>query len=168
MIWNLAFGALCAGAAGVLVFDLWNWLGEKALGIRAPRWAILGRWLLTPFSPALPSMGPQSVGFNSAEKMLGSIVHYGTGVVFALALMLAMGPTWMTEPTVLPAVIAGLVTTLFAWFIIMPALGAGIVGARIPHPNRQRIATLVSHAVMGLGFYVGAAAAAASDLYGGF
>lgn len=169
MIWNLAFGAVCAGVVGALIFDLWNWLAEKAVGIRAPHWGILGRWLLTPFNPAVsPVDGAAAETFTAAERLLGTIAHYATAIVFALGLMLAMGPVWMAEPSLLPALVAGVVTTLFAWFIIMPALGAGVAGARIPRPNRQRVATLVSHAVMGAGFYVGAAAAAATPLYGAF
>lgn len=158
MTWNICVGALCAGVTGALVFDLWNWIVERAIGIRAPRWAILGRWLLHPFEPAPPSMGPAAVSFTTVEQILGMSAHYVTAIAFALALILTTGSAWLATPTVLPAIFAGLITTSFAWFIIMPLLGAGVAGARIPHPNRHRVATLISHAVMGLGFYVGAAA----------
>jgi hypothetical protein len=158
MTWNLGFGALCAGVAGALLFDIWNWLIEAVVGIRAPRWEILGRWLLVPFT----TRDEPRPDFTPRERLLGTLAHYATGVAFAFALMLAMGPGWIAEPTVLPAVVAGIITTVFAWFVIMPALGAGIAGARIPHPNRHRVATLVAHVVMGLGFYVGAAAVAAT------
>ena len=161
LIWTIGFGALCAGVAGALVFDIWNCLVEKVAGIRAPRWAILGRWLLAPLG-----LGGEGPVFTPAERWLGTFAHYATGVAFALGLILAMGPGWIARPTLAPALLAGIVTTVFAWFVIMPALGAGIAGARIPRPNRQRVATLVAHAMMGAGFYAGAVAVAATGLQG--
>jgi hypothetical protein len=157
---SLLAGALVTGIFGALAFDLWNLLAERLAGIRAPNWAILGRWLLAPWAakgPAAPAPGPPM--FTLTERILGAIAHYATAVIFALALILAMGAQWLAQPTLGPAVVAGLITTIFAWLIIMPALGAGIAGARTPAPAKLRAATLVSHAIMGAGFYVGVLAA---------
>ncbi|MBT9473889.1 MAG: DUF2938 family protein [Pseudomonadota bacterium] len=143
------------GLFGVLVFDLWNILAQRAFAIRAPNWAILGKWLLAPFGGDRTPITPATV-FSPAQRYLGAVVHYATGGAFGLALVLAMGPAWSAQPTVLPAVAAGVLTTLLAWFIIMPALGHGVAAAKLPVRHKVRASTLVAHTVMGLGFYLGA------------
>lgn len=156
---TLLAGAIITGIFGALAFDIWNMLAERLAGIRAPNWGILGKWLLTPWATqktATAPLGPPV--FTSAERILGVISHYATAILFAFVLILAMGTQWLAQPTLMPAVVAGLITTIFAWFIIMPALGAGIAGANTPAPAKLRIANLVSHAIMGAGFYVGALA----------
>ncbi len=108
------------------------------------------------YGPGKPPARPGPPVFSVIERILGEIAHYTTAVLFALALIATMGASWLGHPTPLPAIAAGLITTIFAWFIIMPALGAGIAGAKTPAPAKLRVATLVSHTVMGVGFYAGA------------
>jgi hypothetical protein len=151
-------GAIIAGAFGALAFDLWNMLAERLAGVRAPNWGILGRWLLAPFASKKPApAAPGQPVFTSVERVLGEAAHYATAMLFALALILVMGSEWLAHPTLVPAILAGLITTSFAWLIIMPALGAGIAGRKTPAPMKLCVTTLISHAIMGAGFYVGAA-----------
>lgn len=146
---------LIIGLVGTLVFDLWNILAQRVLGIRAPNWSILGKWILAPFTGDRRRITPATV-FTPAQSYLGAAAHYAVGAGFGLALVLVMGAQWIAQPTVVAAVTAGVVSTLPAWLIIMPALGHGVAAARLPTRNKVRAATLVSHAVMGLGFYLGA------------
>lgn len=153
----LLTGAIITGVFGALAFDIWNALAQRLAGVRAPNWGILGKWLLAPFAaidrtPA-PS-GPPT--FTPVERILGETAHYATAILFAFALILTMGADWLAHPTPMPAIAAGLLTTIFAWFLIMPALGAGIAGTKTPTPLKLCVTTLLSHAIMGAGFYLGA------------
>lgn len=157
MTTTLFVGAMITGIVGALAFDIWNMLAERLAKIRAPKWAILGRWILAPFAAA--DRAPASAGppmFTPLERLLGEIAHYATAILFALGLILVMGIDWLRHPTPMPAIAAGLFTTIFAWFLIMPALGAGIAGTKTPAPLKLGITTLISHAIMGAGFYLGA------------
>ncbi|MBO9377398.1 DUF2938 family protein [Sphingomonas histidinilytica] len=151
--------AIVVGVVAVLLFDLWGWALERFFGVRAPNWAILGRWL-TPFveRPVPAQPGPPT--FGTGERLLGTTAHYITGIVFAGALLLIMGRDWAERPTPLPALTMGLSTVVFAWFVIMPALGHGIAAAKTPFPGRIRIMTLMAHFVFGCGFFLGAIVAA--------
>jgi hypothetical protein len=152
---HIVLHAIVVGLAGVAAFDAWNLMLQRLRGVRAPNWAILGRWMLAPLR--LGSAGP----FSPLEKGLGTAAHYLSGTAFALALALAAGPAWVEAPTPGPAVAAGLATVLLAWFVIMPALGHGPAASKAPSPWKARAATAAAHTVMGAGFYLGALAAAA-------
>ena len=44
------------------------------------------------------------------------------------------------------------------WFVMQPAMGAGIAGARTPSPKATRLRNLGTHAVYGVGLYISAVA----------
>lgn len=157
---EFAVQALIVGITAVILFDLWGWALHKLFAIRAPNWAILGRWILSPVrrsSPVAPATGaPVPPSFSGPEKAIGTVAHFGTGVIFAAALIVLAGPSWINHPTLLPALAMGIATSVFAFFIIMPALGHGMAAARAPNPTRVRLMTLLGHALLGFGFFTGA------------
>jgi Protein of unknown function (DUF2938) len=154
---DLLIRAIIVGAVAVALFDLWGWTLQRFFGVRAQNWAILGKWLMAPFAPtraAAPAGGPLSS--TTAQKMLGTAVHLATGIVFAVGLLLLAGPSWASRPTPLPAIATGLGTIVFAWFVIMPALGHGPAASKTPFPGRVRALTIMAHFVFGIGFFLGA------------
>lgn len=146
---------IVSGFVGTLIFDFWNWFLQRSFAIRAPNWAILGKWLLAPFTSS-QSTTPTFPEFSATQRVLGTIAHYLTGITFAASIVLVAGREWLDRPTLLPAFMIGVVTVLFDWFIIMPALGHGIAGAKTPIAKKIRVVSLISHGVLGLGFYLGA------------
>ena len=52
----------------------------------------------------------------------------------------------------------GLVTIVAPWFVMQPAMGAGIAASRTPHPWSARLRNLATHAVYGIGLYLSAVA----------
>src|SRR3546814_6383257 len=74
---------------------------------------------------------------------------------------LANGVAWARQPTLLPCLGLGLLTVLFPYFVMQPALGAGIAGSKTPNPAQARIRSLATHAVFGVGLYLAAVMAAA-------
>jgi hypothetical protein len=149
---NLLLHGVIVGLVGVAAFDLWHTLLQRMFSIRAPNWAVMGRWLLSPSSIGKPPAAP----FTLAERALGASAHFVTGIVFGVCLVLIAGSEWVDHPTVLLAVAFGVVTTVFAWLLIMPALGHGIAASKTPVARKVRLVSLSAHAVMGVGFYLGA------------
>lgn len=151
------FQALIVGVVATLVFDVFGWLLEALFRIPAPQWGRLGRWLLNlpGGMRGVPSPNLQQSP-DRRERLVGLLVHYVTGVSFAALLLFWVGPRWVERPSLLFAVVAGLVTVPLVWFVVMPALGHGMAGARLPAPAKARALTVLSHAVLGLGFYIGA------------
>jgi DUF2938 family protein len=94
------------------------------------------------------------------ELWLGWFAHYSIGVTFAALLLAVYGLEWARKPTLLPALIIGIVTAGAPLFILQPALGAGIASSKTPKPVFNCIKSLTTHTVFGLGLYLAALATA--------
>ena len=75
-------------------------------------------------------------------------------MVFALVFVLMTSGDWLARPTLLPALLYGLVTVAFPFFIMQPSLGLGVAASRAPNPAQARLKSLATHAVFGVGLYV--------------
>jgi hypothetical protein len=84
-----------------------------------------GRFLHERIASAEPVVG---------EGLLGWFAHYAIGVTFALLLLAIWGVEWVRSPTILPALLVGIGTIVAPWFVMQPAMGAGIAGSRTPNP----------------------------------
>ena len=151
---------IAIGVGATAVMDVWLQL-LKARGIPSLNFSLLGRWV------GHMSQGRwwhDSIGKAApvrGELALGWLVHYLTGIVFALALSALAGPAWLHAPTLLPALAFGITTVLLPFFVMQPAMGAGIASSRTPSPAANRARSLANHTVFGLGLYVAARALAA-------
>ena len=81
-----------------------------------------------------------------------STVAWGLSLQVIFALI--VGPGWLAAPTVLPALVFGLATVAFGWFLLQPGLGMGWAAARTPNPTRVRLLNLAGHAVFGTGLWL--------------
>jgi hypothetical protein len=55
---------------------------------------------------------------------------------------------------VLPALLYGIGTVVFPFFIMQPSLGLGSAASRTPNPTQARLKSLLTHTVFGVGLYV--------------
>jgi uncharacterized membrane protein YagU involved in acid resistance len=92
------------------------------------------------------------------ECTVGWVAHYTIGVMFALVFVVLTSGDWLARPTVLPALLYGLGTVVFPFFILQPSFGLGIAASRTPNPTQARLKSLVTHCVFGVGLYVWALA----------
>ena len=90
------------------------------------------------------------------ELLLGWLVHYAVGIAFAGALIGLVGNAWVRNPTWAPAMLVGIGTVVAPFFIMQPAMGSGIAGAKTPAPMKGRLRSVTNHAVFGLGLYLSA------------
>jgi uncharacterized membrane protein YagU involved in acid resistance len=88
------------------------------------------------------------------ECAVGWISHYTIGVAFALVFVLLASGDWLARPTLLPAVLYGIVTVVFPFFVMQPSLGFGVAASKTPAPARARMKSLATHTVFGVGLYV--------------
>jgi hypothetical protein len=95
---------------------------------------------------------------KSHECTIGWIAHYSIGVAFAVLFVGVMGDEWLTQPTLLPALMFGVITVVVPLFILQPALGLGIAASRARNPTAARRKSLATHAIFGTGLYLSACA----------
>jgi len=149
--------ALWASAIGIgatVILDLWIAIGSKLLGIPGPNWAMVGRWV--GHMPA-GRFVHENIGRAPAvrgELALGWIVHYVTGIVYGLILLILWGEEWLRQPTILPPMLLLWAFLIAPYFVMMPGMGQGILASKTPKPNVERIKSVVGHSVFGLGMYL--------------
>ena len=149
-------GAIAIGIGATLVMDLWNLFLKRAFDIPSLGYCLLGRWLRHmpggTFRHASIAAAPQ----KPFECAVGWMAHYTIGVGFALAFVVLTAGDWLARPTLLPALLYGTGTVVFPFFIMQPSFGLGMAASRTPEPAQARLKSLVTHAVFGVGLYVGA------------
>jgi hypothetical protein len=149
--------AVLIGIGATLLIDLWALFLERAFSVRSLDYCLLGRWILY-----LPQgkIVHQSIGTTPAkphECKMGWTTHYMIGTGFALIFALLVSESWLSRPTLLPALAFGIATVVMPFFTLQPSLGLGVASSKTPHPNKARLKSLMTHTVFGLGLYMCAA-----------
>lgn len=151
---------LFIGIGATLVMDLWGWLLRRVYGVSGLDYRMVGRWIGHLAHGKFRHDGIGRAAPVRAEALIGWAAHYGIGITFALALVMAAGPGWLRAPTLLPALATGLVTVALPYFVMQPAFGLGLAAARTPDPLAARLRSLITHLVFGCGLYLAAEIAA--------
>jgi hypothetical protein len=153
---NQILGAVTIGIGATLVMDLWNLFLRSAFGIPSLNYCLLGRWVRHLPGGTLRHASIVAAAPKPHECTVGWIAHYTIGVVLALTFVALMSGDWLAQPTVLPALLYGIATVVFPFFILQPSLGLGIASSRTANPTQARLKSLVTHTVFGVGLYVSA------------
>ena len=149
--------ACAMGVIATAVMDLWAMAQKRLFGIPSLDYALVGRWLghipkgqftHAPIGKASPVRG---------EALIGWSTHYGIGVIFAAVFAFITGANWRAAPTLWPALLFGVATVIAPYFILQPAMGAGVAARRTPAPNTARLRSLIAHLSFGVGLYVAGA-----------
>ncbi len=146
------------GVAGSALMDAWSLVLRRRFHVPTLDYSLLGRWIGHFPRGRFVHDRIASAEPVGGEALLGWFVHYAIGVTFALLLLGIWGVEWARSPTILPALLVGLGTIVAPWFVMQPAMGAGIAGSRTPNPNATRLRNLGTHAVYGVGLYISAVA----------
>jgi hypothetical protein len=153
---DYAGSILFIGAGATLATDLWAIARRGLLGVPAPDWGLVGRWVghmahgrfrHERIAAATPVRG---------ERAIGWIAHYLIGIAFAALLLAIWGAAWVRQPTLGPALLVGVGTVAAPFLLMQPGMGAGIAASRTPRPNAARLQSLATHAVFGAGLYAAA------------
>lgn len=153
---ELLIGAVAVGLGATLVMDLWAVSLKRVFNIPSSSYCLVGRWLRHMADGAFKHPSISAAAEKPAECAIGWIAHYAIGVLFALALVAWVTPQWLRSPTFMPALIFGLATVAFPFFVMHPSFGLGLAASKAPNPTQARLRSLMNHAVFGVGLYVSA------------
>ena len=151
---RLIVGAIAIGLGATLVMDLWNLFLKRTFSIPSLNYCLLGRWLRHMPGGTLRHANITAAHRKPFECAVGWIGHYTIGAAFALVFVLLASGGWLARPTLLPALLYGIGTVVFPFFLMQPALGLGIAASKTPEPARARMKSLATHTVFGVGLYV--------------
>src|SRR2546422_1266856 len=153
---NYVLGAVAVGIGATLVMDLWNLFLKRTFSIPSLNYCLLGRWVRHMPGGTLRHESIAAAPQKPYECTVGWMAHYTIGVVFALALVVFTSGDWLARPTLLPALLYGIGTVVFPFFILQPSFGLGIAASRTPNPTQARLKSLGTHAAFGVGLYASA------------
>jgi hypothetical protein len=141
------------GIGATIVLDLWSAYLKRFFHIPSTNWAMVGRWFGHLPRGRFVHSKIADVSPVRGELLLGWSAHYGIGVGFATILVADCGIDWLHQPTFVPALVVGVLTAVFPFFLLQPGMGLGVAASKTPRQNVARLTSLTSHAIFGVGLY---------------
>jgi hypothetical protein len=151
---NHILGAIAIGIGATLGMDLWNLFLKRAFSIPSLNYCLLGRWFLHMPEGRFWHVNIAAASPKPFECQVGRLAHYTIGITLTLVFVFLQSGDWLAQPTFLPALLYGIGTVVFPFFIMQPSLGLGIAASRTPKPAQARLKSLATHIIFGIGLYV--------------
>lgn len=155
---NTLIHTVAIGIGATLVMDSWGVARQRAFGMPAPDYALVGRWIAHMPRGRFRHDAISAAARMPGERVIGWSAHYLIGVLFAMLMVAVAGCGWLAQPTLAPALAIGIGTVAAPFLLMQPGMGAGIAASRTPRPCVARFHSLVTHAVFGAGLYLAALA----------
>jgi hypothetical protein len=149
-------GAIVVGLGATLFMDLWALFLKRAFSIPLANYCLVGRWLRHMPEGTFMHTNIAAASPKRSECTVGWVAHYIIGTVYALLLIALVSHSWLTRPTLSPAMLFGIGSVLVPFLIMQPSFGLGIAASRTPNPTQARLRSLMAHAAFGVGLYVSA------------
>jgi hypothetical protein len=149
---------LLTGVGATILADAWALVRRGLFGTALPNYPLVGRWLGRMAHGEWRHAAIAQAGRARGEAVIGWVAHYVIGIGFSALLVPLAGADWFREPSLSAALLTGLVTVVFPFFVMQPAMGAGIAASRAPRPGIARLHSIVYHGMFGLGLYLSARA----------
>jgi hypothetical protein len=151
---GIIFSIIVVGLGATLVLDLWNLFLKHVFSIPVPHFCLVGRWLCHMPSGTFRHASIGAAAQKPYECVVGWTFHYVVGAVFALVFVYLVSGDWLASPALLPALVFGVVTVVFPFFVMHPAFGIGVAASKTPNPTQARVRAFLNHAVFGIGLYI--------------
>ena len=143
---------IAIGIGATALMDVWNTLLRRVFRIPSLNYCMLGRWLRH-MPRAFRHSGIGSAPRKAGECTVGWLAHYSIGISLTTVFLQMTSGEWLSHPTLLPALLFGIVTVVFPFFVMQPAFGLGLASSRAPRPWQARLKSMATHTVFGLGLY---------------
>ncbi|SDQ33518.1 DUF2938 family protein [Pseudovibrio sp. Tun.PSC04-5.I4] len=151
---GLALRIVLVGIGATLFMDIWAIAADTLFGIPQSNFAVVGRWLGHMMDGEFVHQSIRKAAPIAGESSIGWTAHYLTGIALVAAFIAISGTRQLQKPMFVYALLFGVVTVVFPFFVLQPALGAGIMASNRPDPNFARLKSLMTHFSFGLGLYL--------------
>ncbi len=151
-----AIEIVIVGVVATTIMDLYQQLIRMVSGLARTNWALVGRWIALMPRGRFRHDTIADAPAVSGEDGIGWLFHYFIGIAFAGVYLLIVHGPMASQPNIANGMVFGLVTLVFPWLVLQPALGFGIGALKLPNGGTIRIQNLTSHLVFGAALYIGA------------
>jgi hypothetical protein len=148
-----AIHILVMGITATVAIDVWATFANRVLGWPRTNWGLVGRWIGHMRNGQFAHVSIASSPPVVHESIFGWVFHYAVGCVYAALYLTYVSAVQMGRPTLVSAVLFGLVTILSPWLLMQPALGLGICASKAPRAHLVRLQNLIIHTIFGLALY---------------
>ena len=143
------------GIIATFGMDIWAAIVKYVLRLPTANWALVGRWFgHMPRGKFVHNPIADSAAIPN-ELAIGWVAHYFTGLVYGIAYLSIVQGLFSSGPSLISALVFGLVTLVAPWLIMQPSMGAGVFASRTPRPGVMRLINLSMHVVFGVSLYIG-------------
>lgn len=153
---NMLVSTLAIGIGATVMMDIWGVARKVLLKQPIPNYRMVGRWLGHMAKGQIKHNAIAKSDPIQGERVIGWTAHYLTGIAFASLLTVGWDERWVESPTLIPALVVGLGTVVAPFFLMQPAMGAGIAASKTANPVSARWQSLGNHLAFGLGLYLSA------------
>lgn len=144
---------LAVGIVATLIMDVLALIQARVFGVASLDYGLVGRWLGHMLHRQFRHPSIRTAPSVRNERLLGWAFHYITGCAFAAVLFGVQGVAWLCNPSLIPALMTGLISVIAPFFIMQPALGFGIAASRTAAPNVARRRSVIAHLTFGVGLF---------------
>lgn len=149
--------AIVSGVFATVILDVWQRLLHAATGIPPTNWGIVGRWFgHMPRGRFVHEAIAEAEPIPN-EAVLGWTLHYVIGIIYGFVYVGLIVFVLSSTPSFFNGFLFGLASVVVPWFVMQPALGLGVMGARAPNPAVPRYNALGAHCIYGIALYGGSA-----------
>lgn len=152
---ELIFASIVLGCVATLISDFWSFSLKKIFSLPSLDFSMVGRWICHFPSGRFVHDDIKKAKKVRIESVVGWSAHYLIGITFAFLLLVVVGSSWLNSPTLLPALLFGILTVAAPFLLMQPGMGSGIAASKTPNPTIARLRSLMVHAIFGLGLYLG-------------
>lgn len=152
----LVLQAVLIGAGATLGIDLWGSFLRRAFDVKSLDYCLLGRWVLHMPNGTFVHASIAQATEQRHECAAGWAAHYSIGVGLAVLFVLLAPEGWLLRPTLLPALLFGVVSVAAPFLAVQPGIGLGIAASKAPSPWKARLKSVITHSVYGVGLFASA------------
>jgi hypothetical protein len=150
------YGAAIVGIGATMSMDIWALFVRRIFRVASANYCLVGRWFC--HMPA-GQFVHQSIAKSEPKRgecAVGWFAHYLIGLLYGVVLIVLTAGDWLRHPSLAIALVFGLLTLVFPFFVMQPSFGLGFASARSPNPAQARWKSLMNHTVFGMGLYISA------------
>jgi Protein of unknown function (DUF2938) len=147
--------AIVAGVIATIAIDIWATFANKILMWPRTNWAMVGRWVGHISRGKFKHDQISLAQPIENESVIGWGFHYLVGVLYAFLYFAYVFLVLDGVPTLVSALVFGVVTVLSPWFLMQPGLGLGICAVKAPRANLIRLQNFIIHSLFGIALYFG-------------
>jgi hypothetical protein len=146
---------LLAGVIATIAMDILSVVGVRLRIISPLSPNLIGRWFVSVARAHPIHDDIARASAVSHELAVAMPVHYAIGVTLAALYVWATSQLGWSPQNLGLALAFGLCTNVLPWFVMFPSMGYGLFGAHGPAGTRLFFSSLTTHALFGLGIWIG-------------